>query len=309
MFKALLERLGASGRVAIPDDLWRATVEALPFVARLDALDRQRLRRLAEALLAEKEMSAAGDLELNAAIQVNIAAQACLPVLNLGIEWYRGWDSIVVYPGEFLVPREVVDDDGVVHEYVEPIAGEAWDGGPLLLSWEDAQIGAGDGGSGYNVVIHEFTHKIDMLNGDADGVPPFDRRLHPQLDAHGWQQALDDAYERFNAELDLIEGSLPDGLAPDDEAADAHYAHLPLDAYAAYDLGEFFAVSSEAFFVDPARLEQAFPQWYRQLAQFFRQDPLNHAAAAGPAAGSQDGSQHGPAHGAPRGPDEPPAAP
>jgi Mlc titration factor MtfA (ptsG expression regulator) len=274
MFKALLERLGAAGRVAIPDDLWRATVEVLPFVARLDAVDRERLRRLAETLLADKEMAAAGELELNAQIQVNIAAQACLPILNLGIDWYRGWNSIVVYPGEFLVPREVVDDDGVVHEYVEPIAGEAWDGGPLLVSWEDAQIAGQPDRGGYNVVIHEFTHKIDLLNGDADGVPPFSHQLHPSLDVRAWQQALQDAYERFNAELDLIEATLPAHLAPDDEAADAHYAHLPLDAYAAHNPGEFFAVSSEAFFVDPARLGQAFPRWYRQLALFFRQDPL-----------------------------------
>jgi Mlc titration factor MtfA (ptsG expression regulator) len=275
MLKALLERLGASGRVAIPDELWRATVNALPFVARLDAMDRDRLRKLAEALLAEKEMSAASDLELNAEIQVNIAAQACLPILNLSIEWYRGWSSIVVYPGEFLVPREVIDEDGVVHEYVEPIVGEAWDGGPLILSWEDAQITQDDGRAGYNVVIHEFTHKLDMLSGDADGVPPFDRRIHADLDPVAWQDALDDAYERFNAELDLIEAALPPGLDPDSEEADAHYAHLPLDAYAAHNTGEFFAVSSEAFFVDPARIEQAFPAWYRQLALFFRQDPLN----------------------------------
>jgi Mlc titration factor MtfA (ptsG expression regulator) len=238
-------------------------------------VDRDRLRKLAESLLGEKEMSAASDLELNAEIQVNIAAQACLPILNLGIEWYRGWNSIVVYPGEFLVPREVTDDDGVVHEYVEPIAGEAWDGGPLILSWEDAQITHEDGRAGYNVVIHEFTHKLDMLNGDADGVPPFDRRLHPDLDLQAWQAALEDAYERFNAELDLIEAALPPGVDPDSEEADTHYAHLPLDAYAAQNTGEFFAVSSEAFFVDPARIEQAFPDWYRQLALFFRQDPLH----------------------------------
>lgn len=274
MFRALLQRLGAAGRVAIPDDLWRATVETLPFIARLDVVDRERLRRLAEALLADKEMAAAGELELNAQIQVNIAAQACLPILNLGIDWYHGWNSIVVYPGEFLVPRELVDDDGVVHEYIEPIAGEAWDGGPLLVSWEDAQIAGEPDRCGYNVVIHEFTHKIDLLNGDADGVPPFDHQLHPTLDVRVWQQALEDAYERFNAELDLIEATLPAHLSPDDEAADAYYAHLPLDAYAAHNPGEFFAVSSEAFFVDPSRLAQAFPPWYRQLALFFRQDPL-----------------------------------
>jgi MtfA peptidase len=275
MFKSLLARLGAANRVAVPDDLWDAALAHLPFVARLDAIERGRLRALCERLLAEKEMSAAGELELTAPMQVLIAVQACLPVLNLGIEWYHGWSSIVVYPGEFLVPREITDDTGVVHEYTEPISGEAWEGGPLLLSWEDAAGNSGHGGEfGYNVVIHEFTHKLDMLNGEPDGVPPFDRGLHPRLDAGAWRGALLDAFERFNAELELIETELPPGVDPDSEMADGYYAHLPLDPYAGHDEGEFFAVSSEAFFVDPVRLERAFPEWYRLLAAFFRQDPL-----------------------------------
>jgi Mlc titration factor MtfA (ptsG expression regulator) len=274
MFKSLLARLGASSTVAIPDALWEATLASLPFVARLDAAERARLRALAERFLGEKEMAAAGELELTAAMQVDIAVQACLPILKLGLGWYRGWTSIVVYPSEFLVPRELTDEDGVVHQFIEPIAGEAWDGGPLLLSWDDAQRRNGDLGLAYNVVIHEFTHKIDMLNGDADGVPPFTRSSHPELDPQEWTAALAQAFERFNAELELIEHELPPGLDPDDEAADRYYTHLPLDPYAGQDEGEFFAVSSEAFFVDPARLRAAFPDWYRQLALFFKQDPL-----------------------------------
>lgn len=274
MFKTLLARLGAASTVAIPDDLWESTLASLPFVARLTAGERARLRTLAEQLLGEKEMAAAGGLELTAAMQVAIAVQACLPILDLGIGWYRGWTSIVVYPGEFLVPRTLTDDDGVVHEFVEPIAGEAWDGGPLLLSWDDAQRSDGDLGLAYNVVIHEFAHKIDLLDGDADGVPPFTRSSHPQLDPQRWTEVLADAFERFNAELELIELELPPGLDPDDEAADRYYAHLPLDPYAAQDEGEFFAVSSEAFFVDPARLRAAFPDWYALLAAFYKRDPL-----------------------------------
>jgi Mlc titration factor MtfA (ptsG expression regulator) len=276
MFKSLLARLGAASRVAIPDDLWQAAVEHLPYIATLDAVDRSRLRTLCEQLLAEKEMSAAGELELNARMQVLIAIQACLPILNLGIEWYRGWTSIVVYPSEFVVPREITDVDGVVHEYEEPISGEAWDGGPLIVSWADVE-GAAEGEDStwsYNVVIHEFTHKLDMLNGDPDGIPPFDRQLHGGIDPKEWREALADAFERFNAELDLIAAELPPGIDPDSEDADPHYAHLPLDPYAASEEGEFFAVSSEQFFVDPARLQQAFPEWYAQLALFFRQDPL-----------------------------------
>lgn len=289
MFKSLLARLGASSTVAIPDALWEATLASLPFVARLDAGQRARLRALAERFLGEKEMAAAGELELTAAMQVAIAVQACLPVLNLGLRWYRGWTSIVVYPSEFLVPRELTDEDGVVHQFIEPIAGEAWNGGPLLLSWDDAQRRNGDLGLAYNVVIHEFAHKIDMLDGEADGVPPFTRSSHPGLDPQAWIATLADAFERFTAELDLIENELPPGLDPDDVAADRYYTHLPLDPYAGQDEGEFFAVSSEAFFVDPARLLAAFPEWYRQLALFFKQDPLASALPPDAPTGGEEG--------------------
>lgn len=270
MLRILLSALRPARRVAIDDALWRTTLQALPFVARLATDDRGRLRELAQRFLADKQMSAAGELELTADMQVNIAAQACLPVLELGLRWYDGWTSIVVYPDEFLVPREVTDEAGVVHEYVEPIAGEAWDGGPLLLSWADVQQRDG----GYNVVIHEFTHKLDMLNGDADGLPPFDRRLHAALSPAHWRRVLDDAFERLNAELDLIEAELPADVDPDSPQADAYYGRLPLDPYAATNPGEFFAVSSEAFFVAPDRLRAAFPEWYALLAAFFRQQPL-----------------------------------
>jgi MtfA peptidase len=277
MLKTLLGRFTRANAVAIPDDLWNASLAALPCTAGLTAEDAARLRDLASRLLAEKEMSTAGDLELTADMQVNIAVQACLPILNLGLEWYRGWSSIIVYPGEFLVPRSIADDDGVVHEYVEPITGEAWEGGPLLLSWEDAQRSSTDTGSAYSVVIHEFVHKIDLLDGAADGCPPFVRELHAGLDARRWNEVLADTFERFLSELDLIESELPEGVDPDSEDADPYYAHLPFDPYAAHDEAEFFAVTSEAFFVAPDALQRAFPEWYALLAAFFRQDPVERA--------------------------------
>jgi MtfA peptidase len=274
MLKTLWSRFAGASRVALPDGLWDEAVASLPFVARLSSEERDRLRNLASQLLTTKEMASAAGLELTAEIQLRIAIQACLPVLNLGLDWYRGWNSIVVYPGEFLVPRSVTDDDGIVHEFTEPIAGEAWDGGPVLLSWEDTLAAGSGDGAAYSVVIHEFTHKIDLLNGDADGVPPFSPALHAGLDARLWKAALADAFQRFVVELEFIEAELPPDVDPDSTAADPYYAHLPLDAYAAQDAGEFFAVSSETFFVEPARLQRAFPDWYAQLAAFFRQDPL-----------------------------------
>jgi Mlc titration factor MtfA (ptsG expression regulator) len=273
MLRSWLGRL-ARPAVDIPAALWDATVASLPFVAQLAPDEREQLRALAGRFLASKEMAGAGGLQLSAEIEVCIAMQACLPVLNLGLDWYRGWRSIVVYPGEFIVPRRIAGDDGVVHEYEEPIAGEAWEGGPVLLSWEDARRASTGPGAAYSVVIHEFTHKLDLLDGEADGVPPFSPALHRALDPPTWRACLDEAYERFVAELELVEAELPASVDPDSTAADPFYAHLPLDAYAAQDPGEFFAVSSESFFVAPARLQQAFPDWYAQLAHFFRQDPL-----------------------------------
>lgn len=270
MLKQLMGLLGSRGRVSIPDDVWRSTITALPFLAARPAHELARLRELAAGLIEDKQMAGAGGLNLTAIIQVHIAAQACLPILNLGLHWYRGWTSIVVYPDEFVVPRSVIDEDGVVHEYDDAIVGEAWDGGPLLLAWRDVHAPLRRD-QPYNVVIHEFTHKLDLLNGDADGIPLFNRSTHLELDAGEWAKVLDDAFARFSAELDLIERDIPVHIEPDSDEARPYYAHLPLDPYAAQDKGEFFAVSGEAFFVDPARMALAFPEWTRQLALFFKQ--------------------------------------
>jgi Mlc titration factor MtfA (ptsG expression regulator) len=277
MLKGFFNRIGAAAGIVIPDADWTAALAELPFVARLDDDERTRLRALVGQFLTQKEMASAADLTLTAAIQIRIALQACLPILNLGLTWYRGWTSIVVYPGEFVVPRRIADEAGVVHEFEEPISGEAWEGGPVLLSWDDATRAGTRTGAPYSVVIHEFTHKLDMLDGAPNGCPPFDPRLHGGLDRAEWETTLDDAFERLNAELDLIEARIPADVDPDSEEADRFYAHLPLDAYAAQDPAEFFAVSSEAFFVDAARLQFAFPAWYGLLSAFFRQDPRGGA--------------------------------
>lgn len=243
------------------------------------------MRELCEQFLGQKTMTGAGGLVLTADMQLHIAAQACLPIVHLGLHWYRGWRGIVVYPSRFRVRRRVVEDNGLEHEFDEALAGEAWDGGPVVLSWEDSAAGAdaGDGGPqgmAVNVVIHEFAHTLDLLDGAADGIPPFDPRLHAGLAAGPWSAILDDAYERFCAELDLLENELPAHIDPDSAHADPYFARLPLDPYAASDPAEFFAVSSEALFMDPARLRASFPAWHDLLRRFYR---LDAAAADAPA--------------------------
>ncbi len=234
----------------IPDALWQRTIAELPFLAVLDADEEQRLRQLCTDFLAEKEFSAAGGLVLSDAICVSIAAQGCLPILGIGLNAYRGWLGIVVYPDQFLIPRQIEDEYGVVHEYKEIAAGEAWHGGPLLISWRDVQ----QAGSGYNVVIHEFAHKLDMLNGEADGTPP----LPETLSRADWQTVLQESYDDFCAWVD--------------EAA-SHDEEPFFDPYAAENPGEFFAVMSEAFFETPQELLAEYPALYAHFSAFYRQDP------------------------------------
>ena len=274
---------GRRQAVSVPDTLWQETLATLPFLAALADDEKQRLRRLCEAFLGEKEFTSAGGLELSDAICVSIAAQGCLPILNLGLGAYSGWVGIVVYPDEFVIPRRIEDDFGVVHEYDEVASGEAWEGGPLLISWRDAQM-AGDG---YNVVIHEFAHKLDMQNGPADGVPPLPRGISPA----DWEETLLNAWEDFCAEVDAAEedyewsfgagghesGATSEATSEEEAVeADVDDFALPsgLDPYGAESPAEFFAVMSEAFFETPALLSERFPALYRLFTAFYRQDPL-----------------------------------
>jgi len=241
---------GTSQAMPLPDELWQQTLASLPFVERLDDEEKTRLRKLTEAFLAEKEFTSAGGLELTDAVCVSIATQGCLPILNLGLESYRNWVGIIVYPDEFIIPRVVEDEFGIVHEYDDIASGEAWDGGPLLISWHDAQMA----GAGYNVVIHEFAHKLDMLNGEANGIPP----LPASVSRMEWEATLLAAYEDFCALVD--------------EAAERGDDTL-FDPYAAESPGEFFAVMSETFFETPDILSEEYPALYTLMSRFYRQDP------------------------------------
>lgn len=232
-------------RHRIDERLWRNTLAALPFLAALSRDERRRLRELALLFLAEKHFTGARALELSDAMRVSIAAQACLPVLELGLDAYAGWTGIVVYPGDFRVRITEADETGVVHEFDDERAGESWPGGPVVLSW-DAARHAPD----MNVVIHEFAHKLDMANGEADGLPP----LHAGMDRRAWAETFRVAYEGF---CDAVERGRDTWLDP----------------YAAESPGEFFAVLSEVFFTEPAEARRRYPDVYDQLKRFYRQDP------------------------------------
>jgi MtfA peptidase len=239
-------------RYAIPCAVWQVVLDAYPFLQRRSDADRQALRRLSSLFLASKEFSGMQGLVVDDTMAVAIAAQACLPVLHLeaGLSAYDNMVGIVIHPGEVMARREVIDDDGVVHEYEEPLTGEAMPGGPVMLAWSDVATAGESAGLAYNVVIHEFAHVLDMAAGPADGIPPQANAAAAQA----WAQTLDAAYARFCERVDAGE-------------------HTLLDPYGAESVTEFFAVATEAFFVAAPAFRTEHPDLHRLFCDYFRQDP------------------------------------
>jgi hypothetical protein len=235
-------------RATLDETLWRSVLARYPFTRALSEPERARLRERAILFLNEKSIAGAGGLEVRDEIRMCVAAQACMLVLDLDFDFFRGWTEVIVYPDEFIVDYEYVDEDGIAHRVNTPLSGESWLEGPVILSWADAERG-GDGG-GYNVVIHEFAHKLDMLNGHANGFPP----LHADMDPGRWSSVFGAAYDHFSTRVER-------GEEPQ------------IDPYAAENPGEFFAVMSEAFFETPAAVRGEYPDVYSQLVSFYRQDP------------------------------------
>jgi len=236
-------------------ETWAAVVESFSFLRVLDEAERDRLGRWVTLFVREKHMHGARGLALDNVMRYAIAAQACILILDLDLDYFRGWVEVIVYPDAFLAPREFVDEAGVVHSHHEALAGEAWLGGPVILSWADAA--PGDYGEGVNVVIHEFAHKLDMLNGDTDGYPP----LHRGMSRKAWMATFENAYLDFCKRVDAGEDT-------------------PIDPYGSEHPGEFFAVMTEAFFAIPRVLQLEYPGVYGQLALFYRQDPVARASRA-----------------------------
>lgn len=240
-------------RYAIEPTLWREVLQSLPILDGLDREETELLRQRCILFLHGKRLTTLPGVELQLADRLRLAAQAQLPLLQLGeLDWYQGFHELVIYPDDFISPQKHRDSAGIEHEWDAEHSGEAWQQGPVILAWPGVRDSGG--WEGYNLVIHELAHKLDMLNGDANGLPP----LHRDMRVNDWAAAMQGAYDAMNQQLDA------------DPAAET-----AIDPYAAENPAEFFAVTSEYFFSAPDLLQQTWPQVYNQLRLFYRQDPLS----------------------------------
>jgi len=231
---------------------FQAALHRVPALKRLTTGEVSRLRQLVKEFLVDKQFHAALDLKLTEGLKVKIATLACLPALYLGYGVMSGWYDIVVYPEAFVAQRSRIDPGtGVVHEYRETLAGEAWQRGPIVLSAADIERDFANPEIGHSVVLHEIAHKIDGLDASVDGVPPLPKR-EAQLFAERLMWAFDDLNERL--------------------ALGQPHA---INAYAAQSPQEFFAVATESYFLSPDRLQAEFPALYPAFQRFYR--PANLA--------------------------------
>ena len=238
-------------------ETWEQALSHLPLLHGFTAAELTRLKELAVLFLHKKVIETAGDLELNESMKLIIALQACLPILYLGLDWYEGWVSIIVYPAGFMVQRDQIDTAGIVHPRQQALSGESWLRGPVIISWSDAAYSGYI--DGHNLLIHEFAHKLDMQNGNANGMPP----LHKNMDRKTWTEVFSHAY----AELQhMILSGHP----------------TPIDPYGVESPAEFFAVLSEVFFETPNVIQHYYPAVYPQLRAFYRQDPASRLGLTKP---------------------------
>ncbi len=231
---------------------WRDILRRrMPAFARLPVDLQLQVKKHVQVLVAEIPFIGCAGLTVDDEMRVLIAAQAALLLLNRPGGGFGNLRQVLVYPGAFVVDRAQADGSGLTHETRRALAGESWQQGQLLLSWDDVLAGAADPDDGHNVVIHEFAHQLDQARGHANGAPWLGRR-----DAYRqWAQVL-------SAEFAALRGRLARGEVG------------LIDAYAATDAAEFFAVVSEHFFEQPAALAAAHPALYAEFARLFRCDPL-----------------------------------
>jgi Mlc titration factor MtfA (ptsG expression regulator) len=216
----------------------------------------RRLRELVARFLQRKTITAVAGLELDPAQRLLLATLCCVPLIEFGAEGLHGWSELVVYPDAFRVRRSHLDAAGILHEWDDELIGEAWDSGPLILSWADVQADIADPRAGFCVAVHEMAHKIDLLDGAMDGTPPLPREWQKQ-----WARDFQQCYDRFRRQVDNGEDTA-------------------LDTYAAEAPEEFFAVVSEYHFSAPQLLEQAMPAVAAHLHRFYGPSPFADAPAA-----------------------------
>ncbi|MBL3558935.1 MULTISPECIES: zinc-dependent peptidase [Marinobacter] len=233
---------------------WQKTLRAqVPVYEKLPRELRNRLEQHVQLFLAEKSFYGCDGFEVNETVRLTIAGHACLLIVARNFSDFDEVSSILVYPDAYHV-REVESDGIIVSESNQIRAGEASSRGQVVLAWAECEEGAVNPSGHHNVILHEFAHQLDYLDGTADGAPPLSGEQ-----AQHWQETMTRAYEHLRQSL-------------------RHHRKPWLDPYGATEPAEFFAVLTEAFFQQPDHLKEEQPEVFEALQGFYRLDPVTFTA-------------------------------
>ncbi len=234
-----------------PDEWRRVLEKRVGFYRRLPERDRDTLRASIQRFVASKQFWGVEGLTVTDEMKVIVAAYACLLVLRLPhLGLYPRNREVVIYPTGFGDRVEAIGPDGRSYEVEDLLDGEMLHRGPIVLAWDSISDHRGRTAAWGEVIIHEFAHALDALDGAVDGTPTL-----------GTREAMAEWVEVFTREYQsLVE-------------AERKGRHTFLDPYGAGDPAEFFAVVSEHFFIEPTRLRRRHPELYQQLVRFYQQDP------------------------------------
>ena len=234
----------------VSKEQWDDAFKSLPLLKGFSDQENKDLKTLSILFMDDKLFEGAQGFEITTRVMLIISLQACLPILKLGLDCYKNFSTIIVYPSGFKTNRKVTDENGIVDHDKTHTLGEAWLGGPVILSWTDTEKAGELDGS--NLVIHEFAHKLDMQNGVANGFPPLQSGMK-----------LDDWVTEFSKAFDYFERKCKGHELRD------------ISCYAATSPAEFFSVFSEVFFEQPKIIQKHFPQVHTLLELYYCQSPIS----------------------------------
>jgi len=244
-------RLFHRDRPGLPDG-WRDILTARSAQwALLDEAERELLGELAEHLLRTKRWEAARGQALTDEVRTVVAGHAALLALGLDEAAFDGVGTIVVRNRAMRRTAPMAGPArGVLMDAPGAVDGEAHAAdGPIMLTWTSARREAADPRLGRDVVLHEFSHKLDMLDGTLDGTPP----IADDATRERWVEVCTAEYRAVR------DGTSAAALRP----------------YAGTNPAEFFAVATEAFFTRPLHLRDTKTALYGVLAAYYRQDPAS----------------------------------